>query len=226
MDKEAKIIVVTNQKGGCGKTTLTMNIAGTMAKDYKVLIVNGDEQVSAIRWGKNNKEDEGFPATIIDLSEFKEQTHKEIKKHRFNYDYIFVDCPPAVDSQLTGSVLLIADLAIIPTIPSPTDIWATTGIEKLVKQVSTINEGLQSRFVINMCKNNKVSKSGVKALEKSFSIKRLNTIIYVRTAYEQAAAFGVTVNELDNEKAKIELSGLIEEIKAILNIGEEEKQNG
>ncbi|MBY0378432.1 MAG: ParA family protein, partial [Gammaproteobacteria bacterium] len=57
----AKIIVLTNQKGGCGKTTLTMNIAGVIGNNKKVLIIDGDPQGSATRWASSASDDHPFP---------------------------------------------------------------------------------------------------------------------------------------------------------------------
>lgn len=212
----AKIIVITNQKGGCGKTTLTMNLAGAFVKSGRVLVVNGDEQGSAVRWSKNNDSEDGFPASIVDLSSFKEQAHRELKKYVKDYDYIFVDCPPAVESSFTNSVLMVADLAIIPIIPSPTDMWAATGIEKLISNIQIVNEDLEARIVVNLCKHrNNVVKFAIKNIE-SFKFPKFDTEIYVRTAYEQAAAFGTTVENLDDAKAKKEIRDLKKEILKVL----------
>lgn len=212
-----KIIVITNQKGGCGKTTLTMNLAGSFVKNGKVLVINGDEQGSAIRWSKNNDSDTGFPASVVDLSSFKEQAHREIKKYVNDYDYIFIDCPPAVENSFTSSVLLVADLAIIPIIPSPTDMWAATGIEKLISQIQVMNEDLQARIVINLCKHRtNVAKFAIKNISE-FKFPKFTTNVFSRTAYEQAAAYGTTVESLDDAKAKKEIRDLKKEILKVLS---------
>jgi chromosome partitioning protein len=47
----AKIITVANQKGGSGKTTVSMQVAGTLARrGNKVLVVDADPQGTATRW--------------------------------------------------------------------------------------------------------------------------------------------------------------------------------
>lgn len=194
-----------------------MNLAGTFAKDKKVLIINGDEQGSALQWARNNKSDSGFPASIIDLSSFKDQAPREIKKYMGEYDFIFVDCPPAVDNPFTSSVLVVANLAIIPIIPSPTDMWAAIGIQKLIKTTQIANEKLNSRIVVNMCKHRtNMAKFAIDGINE-FDIEKFNTNIFVRTAYEQTAAFGLTVNELDDVKAKTEIMKLKNEIMDVLS---------
>ncbi len=212
----AKIIVITNQKGGCGKTTMAMNLAGFIGLKSKVLLVDGDPQGSATRWAASAPDEKPFPAAVMGLANVNDKVHREIKKYISDYDYIFVDCPPAIDNSFTSSALLVADLALIPIIPSPTDLWAAVGIQKLIANVSEINEKLQARLVANMCQNNASISKEALALISEFDFPKTGTDLYQRTAYRQAAAFGGTVKDLDNAKAKEEISNLVKEILTIL----------
>lgn len=212
----AKVIVITNQKGGCGKTTLAMNLAGVLGIKNKVLLVDGDPQGSATRWAASASDDKEFPAAVMGLSNAGDKVHREIKKYINDYDFIVIDCPPAVENGFTSSALLIAHLALIPIVPSPTDLWSAVGIQKLITNVSAINEDLQARLVANMCQGNiSISKEAL-ALISEFEFPKTQTDIYQRTVYRQAAAFGGTVNDLDNAKAKEEMKNLIKEIMQIL----------
>lgn len=212
----AKVIVITNQKGGCGKTTLAMNLAGVLGAKNKVLLVDGDPQGSATRWAASASDEKEFPAAVMGLSNAGDKVHREIKKYVNDYDFIVIDCPPAVENGFTSSALLIAHLALIPIVPSPTDLWSAVGIQKLITNVSAINEDLQARLVANMCQGNiSISKEAL-ALISEFEFPKTQTDIYQRTVYRQAAAFGGTVNDLDNAKAKEEMKNLIKEIMQIL----------
>ncbi len=215
----AKIIVVTNQKGGCGKTTLTMNLAGVLGNKKKTLIIDGDSQGSATRWAASASDNKPFPTAIMGLANTGDKVHREIKKYTSDYDYIFVDCPPAIDNNFTASALLVAHLALIPVIPSPTDLWAAIGIQKIINNVMSINEDLQARLVANMCQNNTSISKEALSLIKEFEFPKTSTDIYQRTAYRQAAAFGGTVADLNNGKAKIEIEQLIKEILKIVDKG-------
>jgi len=213
----AKVIIVTNQKGGCGKTTLAMNVAGVIGKDKKVLLIDGDPQGSASRWAASSTDEAPFPTAVMSLANINDKVHREIKKYVEDYEYIVVDCPPAIDNKFTGSALLIANLALVPIIPSPTDLWAAIGIQKLISNVGEINENLNARLVANMCQTNaSISKEALELISE-FDFPKTKTNIYQRTAYRQSAAFGGTVMDLDNQKAKEEISDLVKEIMDIIN---------
>jgi chromosome partitioning protein len=212
----AKVIVVTNQKGGCGKTTLTMNLAGALGAKSKVLVVDGDPQGSATRWAASASDEKPFSASVMGLANAGDKVHREIKKYIDNYDYILIDCPPAVENSFTGSALMVADLALIPIVPSPTDLWSAIGIQKLISNVSVLNEKLETRLVANMCQGNvSISKEALALLDE-FDFPKIKTDIYQRTVYRQAAALGGSVNDLDNSKATDELNSLVAEILQIL----------
>jgi chromosome partitioning protein len=148
----AKIIAVVNQKGGSGKTTLSMQLAGSIARrGKKVLVVDADPQGTATRWAASADDDNPFPASVVGLSAANAKVHREVKKFVEDYDCIIIDCPPAADSPVPQSSLLIADLALVPIIPSPLDMWAAVGIRQIIQNVGDVNESLQSRLVLNQC---------------------------------------------------------------------------
>jgi chromosome partitioning protein len=146
----AKVVAVVNQKGGSGKTTLTMQLAGTLAqRGVKVLVVDADSQGTATRWSSSAPDDTPFPAAVVGLSAAGNKVHREVAKFTDDFALIMIDCPPAIESPVPQSALLIADLALVPIIPSPPDLWAAVGIRQLIETLKTINEGLQARLVIN-----------------------------------------------------------------------------
>lgn len=212
----AKIIVVTNQKGGCGKTTIAMNLVPTLInKGSKVLVIDGDPQGTASRWAASANEDKPYPAPVIGLSNSDKKAHQEIKKFIKDYDYIVVDCPPAVDSPFTASALLVADLAIVPIKPTPADLWAAVGIKKLLDTATDFNENLKSRIVISMSQRNNMNNDVVKAID-NLEIEKLKSTISQRTSYTQATLLGGSVHDLSDAKAIIEIDDLSDEILNIL----------
>lgn len=223
----AKVIVITNQKGGCGKTTLTMQLAGLFSeKGQRVLVVDADPQGSSLRWSSSAPEKAVFPADVMSLSTAGKKIHQEVKKFMKNYDWIFIDCPPAVDSLAPQSALLIADLALVPIIPSPPDLWAGIGIKELIERVKGLNEDLQVRLVPNMCQRNvRLSKEAIEVLNE-FELPIAKSKLTLKTAYRQAAAVGGTVSRLgpSGKSALKEVEALRKEILSILEVEEVAKK--
>jgi chromosome partitioning protein len=215
----AKIITVCNQKGGSGKTTLSMHLAGTLARrKNKVLVVDADPQGTATRWAASADDDKPFPASVVGLSAASEKVHREVKKFVEDYDFIIIDCPPAADSPVPQSALLIADLALVPIIPSPLDLWASVGIRKVIENVGDINETLKVRLVVNQCQpKTNLAKEALEVLPE-FGIKVCKNYLRQRTAYRQSAVFGQTVQDFGSKAAEAiaEVEALTDEILSVL----------
>jgi chromosome partitioning protein len=221
----AKIITVTNQKGGAGKSTITMQLAGSLAKrKYKVMVIDADPQATSTRWAASAPDNNEFPANICGLGAAGSKVHREVKKYVDDYDFIIIDTPPAVDSPVPQSALMVSDLAIIPIIPSPPDLWAGVAIKDLVQRMQDINENLKARLVINMCQSNTIIAKDIISIINEFEIKKADTEIVLRTSYRQSAAFGCSVDSLKkisggshDKKACDEIDGLTDEIINCIN---------
>src|SRR5438067_1955792 len=100
-----KTVVITSQKGGTGKTTLTAHLAVAAAHDKagRTVVIDTDPQNTLAKSG---------------------------------FDYCLIDTPPALTKQ-NREVLRLANLVIIPTRPSPNDLWALGATLDLVKESGT-----------------------------------------------------------------------------------------
>lgn len=215
----AKIIAVCNQKGGSGKTTVSMQLAGTLAKrGHKVLVVDADPQGTATRWAASADDETPFPASVVGLSAANAKVHREVKKFVEDYDFIIIDCPPAADSPVPQSALLIADLAVVPVIPSPLDMWAAVGIRQVIENVSSLNEQLQARLVINQSQPNTNLTREVMEILPEFGLPYCQTYLRQRVIYRQSAAFGQTVHNFGGraDSAIDEIERLTDELLEII----------
>src|SRR5919107_4792514 len=215
----AKIIAVVNQKGGSGKTTLSMKLAGSLARrGHKVLVVDADPQGTATRGAATADDDKPFQASVVGLSAASAKVHREVKKFVDDYDYIIIDCPPAADSPVPQSALLVADLALVPVIPSPLDMWAAVGIREVIGNVGDINEDLTPRLVINQLQpNTTLAKEALEVLPE-FGIELCKTYMHQRQVYRQSAVFGQTVHDFGGRASSAgeEIDALTDEILALL----------
>jgi chromosome partitioning protein len=216
----AKIIAVANQKGGSGKTTVSMQLAGAIARrGNKVLVVDADPQGTATRWAASAEDEHPFPASVVGLSAASAKVHREVKKFIDDYNYIIIDCPPAADSPVPQSALLIADLVLVPLIPSPLDMWAAVGIRQVIANVSDLNEGLKSRLVLNQCQPNTTLTQETLEVLPEFGIELANAQLRHRQVYRQSAVFGQTVHDFGGKASAAieEMETLTDEVFKILS---------
>ncbi|MGV8970712.1 MAG: ParA family protein [Rhodoglobus sp.] len=105
-----KLVAVTNQKGGAGKTTTTMNLAAIAAANSRVLVVDVDPQQSTTWWASTAGD--SLPFDFADNTDVATLA----RLRDLPFDVIFVDTPGNLtDSRILESVLSVADFAIIPT---------------------------------------------------------------------------------------------------------------
>lgn len=216
----SKVLTVCNQKGGSGKTTVTMQLAGAFARrDLRVLIVDADPQGTATRWAASASDDLPFPAAVAGLSSAGGKVHREVAKFVGNYDLIIIDCPPAADSPVPQSALLVSDLAIVPLVPSPLDLWASVGIREVISHIGDINEALQTRLVLNQSQPQQTLTRETLDILPQFGIELCKTQWRQRTVYRQSAVFGQTVHDFGSRAALAiaEVEALADEVQNLLH---------
>lgn len=207
------IISFLNQKGGVGKTTLSINVATALAlKKLKILLIDADPQNSSLDWATIRKKEGLF--TVVSIT--KPIIHKEVKKLVKDYDHIIIDGPPRI-YDVAKSAIVSSDLVIMPIQPSPYDVWAASEVVNLIKEVSEPLEGIKNikcSFLINRkIVNTAVGRDVTQALEH-YGMDVLEAHICQRVAYVETAATGSTViEELGKDAlASKEIYNLTEEI--------------
>lgn len=130
-----KVIVVAQQKGGSGKTTLAVNLAIALVQQgLRVAMVDSDPQGSLGRWFMARLERDGA-ADVEFATASAWGVAYECRKLRASHDVVIVDTPPKADSDLRPA-LREADLVLVPVMASQMDLWATDGVLDLVARES------------------------------------------------------------------------------------------
>lgn len=205
------IIGVLNQKGGVGKTTLSISIAHELARRHSaddVLVVDSDPQQSSLSWSEVR---EGkLPFTVIGFS--KKSLHRDLPPIAKNYKHVIIDGPPRV-TELARSCIMASDLVLIPCTPSPYDIWASAETVELLKEASVYKEKLKGVFTINRkIANTAIGRDVVDAL-RELELAVLDSHISQRVIFAEAAASGKTVFDIEPDgKAANEIIALVDEI--------------
>lgn len=198
----ARIIAVVNQKGGAGKTTLSMHVAATLSqRGHRVMVVDADPQGTATRWAAAATQESPFSVPVCGLAAAGRMLHREVKKYVQDYDYVLIDCPPALDALTPQSALLVADLAVVPLIPSPLDVWAATGVTFLIEHARTVNTTLRALLILNQCQPRQVLAQEVREQLDSFQIPLARSYLGDRVVYRQAPLLGTSVHSMGREAA-------------------------
>ena len=187
------IYAFLSQKGGVGKTTLSVHLADALARrGSRVLLVDADPQQSAMKWSTFRAGENKF--SVIAMA--KPTLHKELAPIYADYTDIVIDGPPRVH-ELAKSIILAADLVLIPVQPSPPDVWATADTVDLVTEARVFKEGLKSAITINRKIVNTVIGRDVREALVTLNTPILQADISQRVAFAEAFADGKTVSDLD-----------------------------
>jgi chromosome partitioning protein len=119
-----RTIAIVNQKGGVGKTSLSMNLAAFLCSSGRpAVVLDADPQRSASRWA--NAGSGGTEVFFLDADRPIEIVEEDIQRvaTETGAEFAVLDCPPQLRST-TEAALLLADVTLIPVGASPLDIWA------------------------------------------------------------------------------------------------------
>ena len=210
----SKVITISQQKGGTGKTTLAVHLAMAFIKyhNLKVAIIDTDPQGSMGKWfmirteKKVSNENLTFKTASLWGAQYESKTLKN------DHDIVIIDTPPKIESDARPSIEA-ADLVLIPIAASHVDFWATGAIVEIAKKankkiLAQINRSSQRSKLIDKTKD----------FIKSLDLKSTETIIGNRQIYTSSMGEGKTAVEKQRKgNAVDEIKQLSDQILKQLN---------
>lgn len=193
-----KIILVTQQKGGVGKSTLTFNLAQNLSNSSNVAVIDFDAQGSLSQLKEM--------VTRFDIISFDVDIDKILN---LEYDFIFIDTPPYLSNHLS-KLIRIADLIIVPTKAGILDLMAIKSTLTLIK---TENKSEATLVVFNMIKpNTSLTQDILKGMDE-YKIPIAKTHISDLVSFTRS----VVLKGLANDKnAQYQIDQLTKEILVLL----------
>ncbi len=212
-----QIIGFINQKGGCGKSTVSVHFAYwfTVIKKKNVLLVDADAQKSSSKWL------EGMDITIPHIVlNSPDDLLEQLPTLVTDYDYLIVDGPASLAEE-TRAILFRADLAVIPVQPTGVDLRSANDAIRLVKQAQSVRGGIPAVaiFISRAVKNTNLKKEAIALLSQMGDTTLIKTVIHQKQAIGDTSGQNATVWDLSgkpaNDSAK-EYEKLFDEIIKML----------
>ena len=230
-----KVIAITNQKGGVGKTTTAINLAASLVRTRRrVLLVDMDPQGNATMGSGINKETltasiyevllgeatveaarvavegeydmvpansrlSGAEVELIELEGRERRLRQALEGARAQYDYILIDCPPALNL-LTVNALVAAQSVLIPM---QCEYYALEGLTALLNTIRKVRETLNRELQIEgllrtlFDPRNNLDNEVSAQLKKHFGDKLYRTIIPRNVRLAEAPSHGRPVISYD-----------------------------
>jgi len=121
-----KVFTIAQQKGGAGKSTLAAHLAVAWSlKRKSVALIDIDPQGSLSAWYEARQETLGADKTGLTFHSVTGwRTKNTVDSVSRDHDFVIIDSPPHAETESKIAVRA-ADLVIVPSQPSPMDVWAT-----------------------------------------------------------------------------------------------------
>jgi chromosome partitioning protein len=123
-DRVGQVISIAQQKGGTGKTTLSIHLAVACLQLVKsVVLIDLDPQATLTRWYRNRVTNGVESDSLIHRQTSGWRVERELETLKRNHDLIILDNPPHAETGLKIAIRS-ADLLLVPVQLSPADHWA------------------------------------------------------------------------------------------------------
>lgn len=200
-----KIITLAHQKGGVGKTTLTLNLAYSIQEQLNVAVIDLDIQGSISQLKPLIENVSLDIISGIDVNDIQS----------LPYDVVIIDTPPYLSSELPA-VFSVSDLVIIPTKAGLVDLLAIRATIALLKKAKEERSNLVFSILFNMVKNNSTITAEIKELIDTYQTPVFNTRVSDKISFVRSIGINRGIYATDDHKSKEEIDELTNEIINLL----------
>lgn len=201
------IIAIVGEKGGTGKTTLAVNMAGLRATNGNdVLLIDADRQGTASYWSEERDltRESAQPNTahsglksVEAIQKFGDSLYRTALSMSGKFDDVIIDLPSGDHRELKNA-LDVADVIVMPVRPSGFDAWTVGEMDSKVRRVLEERPQVRAYCVLNAAPfhpRSRERRAVISALSQCSALKYPDIIITDRSVVRQSSAQGLTVHE-------------------------------
>jgi chromosome partitioning protein len=210
------VISFLNQKGGCGRSTLSQNVAACLAFDHKVLLIDADKQGTSSTWASLRDE---CPFRVIAMA--RKNMAKDAIALAEGFEFTVIDGPPHADG-VTRSCIIASDIVVVPIEPGGASRWSSNLTVSQLREAQEFKPSLKCGLVVSRKIGGTVLGREARAMAADAGMSLFRTEIKQRIAYAEAMTMGRTVFEWPGSSlATFDIQNLTQEIKETLDNGQE-----
>jgi chromosome partitioning protein len=184
------VVALVSNKGGTGKTTLATNLAAALDQRGRTVLVDADPQGSALHWSQVA---EASGRTAVRVMEAGDDIVRDTRRLEASHDFVIIDCPPSIDALQSRAALAVCDLALVPVLPSPLDLWATSHIAAAVRRTARGRASPTARLIVNQLEHRTLLSRIVRGALAELEIPAVNAQVRRRAVYRNCMLEGRTV---------------------------------
>jgi chromosome partitioning protein len=212
------IIAVINLKGGCGKSTIAVNLACELAGNSdSVLLIDNDSQGTASHWLSHGRLPVQGHFMPLENDQDGERLVRAVSAR--NERYVVLDAPAHVGAaaQAAGKV---ADLVLVPVTASGVDLVATRAVVELIRKARALRRGGAPKCLIVPSKIDRRTDAGRRIDEQAREFgENVGPAVHQRTAFIEAFGAGQWIGDFaPQSSAHYDIAALTMAVKRSLRI--------